>query len=267
MKKRSLISAMLVAGLTMPVAHAQEQPTSLHPANLEKVFTKTDAKAERAGKAKSADASKSAAAARDGEVRYATSYAKAEAERAASRAIDKMTTGAIERGEAKNFARSSDKVKARRKPAEASQTAKVGKTAKAAKAAKTVKAAKGGKGGYHGIIARYASSYGVPVSLARAVVRVESNFRANARGKAGEIGLMQIKPATARMMGYRGSTKGLFNPETNIKYGMKYLAKAHKLGGGSTCGTILKYNAGHGAKRMNRISAAYCSKVKRHLGG
>ncbi|PSM18046.1 lytic transglycosylase [Nitratireductor sp. StC3] len=245
----------------MPVAHAQEQPTSLHPANLEKVFTKTDAKAERAGKAKSADASKSAAAARDGKVRYATSYAKAEAERAASRAIDKMTTGAIERGEAKNFARSSDKVKARRKPAEASQTAKVGKTAK------TVKATKGGKGGYHGIIARYASSYGVPVSLARAVVRVESNFRANARGKAGEIGLMQIKPATARMMGYRGSTKGLFNPETNIKYGMKYLAKAHKLGGGSTCGTILKYNAGHGAKRMNRISAAYCSKVKRHLGG
>ena len=60
---------------------------------------------------------------------------------------------------------------------------------------------------------------------------------------------MQIKPATARMMGYRGSAKGLYNPDTNIKYGMKYLAKAHKLGGGTTCGTILKYNAGHGAKR------------------
>ncbi|MEQ8297108.1 MAG: transglycosylase SLT domain-containing protein [Nitratireductor sp.] len=261
MKKLSLISAMLVAGLTIPVAHAQEQPTSLRPANLEKVFTDTDAKAKRAGTVKSADASKSAAAARDGEIRYATSYAKAEAERAATRAVDRMATGAIGRGEAKNFARSSDKVKAKRKPAEASQTAKVGKTAK------TVKAVKGGKGGYHTIIARYASSYGVPVSLARAVVRVESNFRANARGKAGEVGLMQIKPATARMMGYRGSTKGLFNPETNIKYGMKYLAKAHKLGGGSTCGTILKYNAGHGAKRMNRVSAAYCSKVKRHLGG
>ena len=39
---------------------------------------------------------------------------------------------------------------------------------------------------------------------------------------------MQIKPATARMMGYSGSTNGLFDPETNIKFGMKYLAKAHR---------------------------------------
>ncbi|SEB40303.1 Soluble lytic murein transglycosylase [Nitratireductor aquibiodomus] len=132
------------------------------------------------------------------------------------------------------------------------------------KSSKGSKSAKGGS--YQTIIAQYASAYGVPVSLANAVVRVESNYRANARGAAGEIGLMQIKPATARMMGYRGSAKGLYNPDTNIKYGMKYLAKAHKLGGGTTCGTILKYNAGHGAKRMNPISSRYCSKVKRILG-
>ncbi|CAN0655943.1 transglycosylase SLT domain-containing protein [Nitratireductor aquimarinus] len=145
------------------------------------------------------------------------------------------------------------------------------KTAKASKSRKktTVKTSvrKSGSGGsYHTIISKYAAAYGVPVSLANAVVRVESNYRANARGAAGEIGLMQIKPATARMMGYSGSSKGLYNPETNIKYGMKYLAKAHKLGGGSTCGTILKYNAGHGAKRMNPISSRYCSKVKQILG-
>ncbi len=121
-------------------------------------------------------------------------------------------------------------------------------------------------GSYGAIIARYASAYGVPVSLAHAVIRVESNYRPGARGSAGEVGLMQIKPATARGMGYSGSVKALYNPETNIKYGMKYLGMAHKLGGGTTCGTILKYNAGHGAKRMNPISAAYCSKVKRHLG-
>ena len=76
---------------------------------------------------------------------------------------------------------------------------------------------------------------------------------------------MQIKPATARMMGYTGSVKGLFQPETNIKYGMKYLAKAHELGGGTTCGTILKYNAGHAARRMNPVSSAYCTKVKQQL--
>lgn len=120
-------------------------------------------------------------------------------------------------------------------------------------------------GSYSDIVARYASAYGVPVSLAHAVIRVESNYRVNARGSAGEVGLMQIKPSTARGLGYSGSLKGLYNPETNIKYGMKYLGMAHKLGGGSTCGTILKYNAGHGARRMNPVSAAYCSKVKRHL--
>ncbi len=120
-----------------------------------------------------------------------------------------------------------------------------------------------GKGNYGSLIARHASAHGIPVRLARAVVRVESNFRANARGSAGEIGLMQLKLSTARMMGYRGSAKGLYHPETNIKYGMKYLAKAQSLSGGSTCGTILKYNAGHGAKRMNPVSARYCAKVKR----
>jgi len=133
------------------------------------------------------------------------------------------------------------------------------------KSVASVKSSGGRK--YSTIVSRYASAYGVPVNLAHAVIRVESNYRADARGSAGEVGLMQIKPATARMLGYTGSTKALYDPDTNIKWGMKYLAKAHDLGGGSTCGTILKYNAGHGAKRMNPISAAYCAKVKRVLAG
>ncbi|MCW5708764.1 lytic transglycosylase domain-containing protein [Shinella sp. YE25] len=116
--------------------------------------------------------------------------------------------------------------------------------------------------GYSGLIQTYAKAYGVPVDLAHAVVRVESNFNPRARGSAGEIGLMQIKPATARMMGYRGGAKGLYDPETNIKFGMKYLAMAHDLSGGTTCGTILRYNAGHGAKRMNPVSKRYCGKVQ-----
>lgn len=114
---------------------------------------------------------------------------------------------------------------------------------------------------YSDIISRHASAHGVSVSLAHAVVRVESNFRANATGAAGEIGLMQIKLPTARMMGYSGGAKGLYDPETNIRYGIKYLAKAQSLGDGSLCQTILRYNAGHGAKRMNPVSANYCNKV------
>ena len=127
-------------------------------------------------------------------------------------------------------------------------------------AASTAAVASGGQ--YSAIVARYAASYGVPVSLAQAVIRIESNYRPNMVGSAGEIGLMQIKPTTARMMGYNGSASGLFDPDTNIKYGMKYLAMAQDLGDVTTCGTILKYNAGHAATRMNPVSAAYCSKVK-----
>ena len=127
------------------------------------------------------------------------------------------------------------------------------------------KAAEKSAAPYKDIIARDATENGVALELAHAVVTVESNYKANSRGSAGEVGLMQIKPATARLMGYRGSATGLFDPETNIKYGMKYLGKAQKLGGGTTCGTILKYNAGHGAKRMNPTSRNYCAKVKRHI--
>ncbi len=118
---------------------------------------------------------------------------------------------------------------------------------------------------YSGIINTYARQYGVPSELAHAVIRIESNFNPRARGSAGEIGLMQIKPGTARMMGYTGSTRGLYDPETNIRFGMKYLAMAHQLSGGVTCGTILKYNAGHAARRMNPVSKRYCGTVQAML--
>jgi len=115
---------------------------------------------------------------------------------------------------------------------------------------------------YEGLIRQYADQYGVPSELAMAVVRIESNFQPMAKGSAGEIGLMQIKPATAKLMGYGGRASGLYDPETNIRYGMKYLAGAHELGDGKLCRTILKYNAGHGAKRMNPVSQRYCNKVE-----
>lgn len=147
------------------------------------------------------------------------------------------------------------------------RAAPAGKSAKRSKAkSETSKSAQGGKP-YSQIINRYAATYGVPSSLAHAVVRHESNFQPNVRGAAGEIGLMQIKLSTARGLGYTGSAKGLYEPSTNIQFGMKYLAMAQKLGGGSTCGTILKYNAGHGAKRMNPTSAKYCSSVKSYMAG
>lgn len=155
--------------------------------------------------------------------------------------------------------------------AERTATGSVGASKKGSEvkqARRTVQQAKPADGSlpYHDIVSRYAGEYGVPIALAHAIISVESNYRVSARGRAGEIGLMQIKPSTARGMGYRGTVNALYSPETNIKYGMKYLARAYQLGGGKTCGAILRYNAGHGAKRMNPISSAYCTKVLRILG-
>lgn len=116
---------------------------------------------------------------------------------------------------------------------------------------------------YNSIIRKHAKLNGIDYELARAIIYTESSFRVNALGSRGEIGLMQIKPATARGMGYRGTKNQLYLPENNIKYGMKYLKKAQDRGGGTVCGMILKYNAGLYAKRMNPISARYCQKVKR----
>ncbi|WP_317993493.1 lytic transglycosylase domain-containing protein [Bartonella gliris] len=118
---------------------------------------------------------------------------------------------------------------------------------------------------YESLIQKIANKYNVPVNLAHAVVRVESDYKASIKGAAGEIGLMQIKPSTARELGFKGSVQDLYDPATNLEYGMRYLARAYKLSGGNTCGTILKYNAGHAAKKMNSISEKYCLKVKTYL--
>ena len=111
---------------------------------------------------------------------------------------------------------------------------------------------------YASLIAAHARANGIPVDLAHAVVRHEIGYNARATGRAGEIGLMQIKLATARGIGYRGSKQALYNPATNIEWGMKYLGQARKLAGGDQCGTLSRYNGGLATKRMIR---SYCKQV------
>ncbi len=120
---------------------------------------------------------------------------------------------------------------------------------------------------YRALIEKHARANGVPVALALAVVRVESNYNPRVRGRAGEIGLMQIKPQTARGIGFTGSASALYDPETNLRWGMKYLAGAYHKAGGDTCGTIMRYQGGHYARRMSKVAVVYCSKVKRHMAG
>jgi soluble lytic murein transglycosylase-like protein len=114
-------------------------------------------------------------------------------------------------------------------------------------------------------IRREAEQAGLPPEIADAVAQVESAYNPRAVGGVGEVGLMQIRPTTAAMLGYRGGLNGLFEPETNIRYGVMYLARAWKLADGDLCRTLMKYRAGHGEERMTPLSVEYCRRVQSHL--
>ncbi len=111
------------------------------------------------------------------------------------------------------------------------------------------------------LIVRYASENDLAYELADAVVRLESRYNAGARN-GPNMGLTQINFRTAQSLGYQGAAAGLLDAETNLRYGLKYLAKAYKLAGGDTCGTILRYQFGHRTQTMTGASRAYCAKVK-----
>lgn len=67
-------------------------------------------------------------------------------------------------------------------------------------------------------------------SVVLAVIKAESTFRVKARSKVGALGLMQIKPSTAKYMAdKRGiavykNGQDLYNPYINITVGVHYLA-------------------------------------------
>jgi soluble lytic murein transglycosylase-like protein len=96
----------------------------------------------------------------------------------------------------------------------------------------------------HDMIARHATDNGVPVALAETVVRIESRFQPHVTNRSGATGLMQIKPQTARGMGFSGSPSGLLEPETNLRFGMKYLALAFRASGGDMRRAIQGYQTG-----------------------
>jgi soluble lytic murein transglycosylase-like protein len=118
---------------------------------------------------------------------------------------------------------------------------------------------------YREIIAREARTQNLPFEIADTVVRIESGYRADAIGDVGEVGLMQVRPTTAAMLGFRGTAAELADPETNIRYGVMYLAKAWRLGNGDLCRVLMKYRAGHGEQTISPLSAEYCRRARLHL--
>lgn len=77
-------------------------------------------------------------------------------------------------------------------------------------------------------IIEYSSRYAIPIHLALAQVKKESNFNSRAIGAAGEIGLMQIDDTGAlenvnAKLGTHYTYKDLFNPRVNLLIGFTYL--------------------------------------------
>jgi len=122
-----------------------------------------------------------------------------------------------------------------------------------------------GRNAHLALIRREAERYRVPPELADAVAQIESAYNPQVSGALGEVGLMQIRPETAALLGYRGTASGLFEPETNVYYSVAYLAGAWRRANGDLCRALMKYRAGHSEERMSAFSIEYCRRARSYL--
>ena len=99
-------------------------------------------------------------------------------------------------------------------------------------------------GNFNAMIARHAAAHNVPEDLVRRVIKRESGGNPRVVSK-GNFGLMQIKLATARSMGYTGNAAGLLDADTNMTYAVKYLAGAYHAAGGNSDRTVRYYAGGY----------------------
>lgn len=99
------------------------------------------------------------------------------------------------------------------------------------------------------MVAAEAQAQGVPVSLALAIAQRESGFSQAARGAAGEIGVMQLMPATAAQLGVDP-----YDLAQNIHGGILFLADLYRQFGDWTL-TAEAYNWG-----PNKLARALAAK-------
>ena len=94
------------------------------------------------------------------------------------------------------------------------------------------------------LVAQHAKAHGVPEALVHRIIRRESGYNPGASNR-GNLGLMQIRYATARGMGYTGPASGLLDANINLAYAVPYLANAYKVAGGNMDRTVSLYAGGY----------------------
>jgi Transglycosylase SLT domain len=114
-----------------------------------------------------------------------------------------------------------------------------------------------GRAQYEKLVATHAKTNLVPEALVHRVIVRESKYKPDLIGRGGTIGLMQIKLATARGVGYKGDAEGLRDPDTNLAYGIKYLAGAWRAAKGDHDRAVHYYASGYyqvaKAQRIERM--------------
>ena len=95
---------------------------------------------------------------------------------------------------------------------------------------------------YDDLIQRASHRHGVPPALVKAVIHAESAFDPRAVSPKGAMGLMQLMPATAELLGVEQP----FQARENVYGGTRYLRSLHDRYGSWTR-TLAAYNAGPSA--------------------
>ena len=113
----------------------------------------------------------------------------------------------------------------------------------------------GRRADYEAMVAVHAKANDVPEHLVHRVIVRESKYQPNLIGRGGTIGMMQIKLGTARGLGYGGTAEQLRDPQTNLQWGVKYLAGAWRAAHGNADLAVRKYAAGY-YERKTRNAAA-----------
>ena len=93
---------------------------------------------------------------------------------------------------------------------------------------------------YASMIHATASRHGLPPHLVEAVIRAESNFDARAISPKGAMGLMQLMPGTAVMLGVRNP----FDVKQNLEGGVRHLVDLLYRFSGNLRLALAAYNAG-----------------------
>jgi len=97
---------------------------------------------------------------------------------------------------------------------------------------------------------------GVPTWFALRIAKVESGYNPSVTGAAGEIGVFQMKCQTARGLGFSGSCSALYNPATNVHWGLRHLSLAVKNSHGNLRLAASMHNGGLGTRHIVRSYVA-----------